>query len=389
MSEETKSTHKCECVEIKLEPCPNSDFLSIVKVHGYTVVVNTKQWEGISRGVYIPPDSIVNTNLPEFSFLIKEAKIDGSYRVKAKKLRGQPSFGMLIPAPDGAELGQNFAEYYGVRHWEPQINYRGLGSLFSNGECTSAPNLYCPKYDVDAGRRYSEQMFVDGEDLIITEKLHGQNWRGVFTDGNLHIGSRTLWKKEFPSYSHITLESLEEKIEDKEKALQVYNKIQYQDKKISVWWAGLHNTKGLKEFLENHPDYIVYGEIINTQGGFSYGLKQGDVQVRIFDILHNGRWLDTFEAFKLTGEDFPWVPFINDQNKRNKVPFLHKFNADSLAKLAEGKTLMEGGTHIREGCIARPTLERSHPRLGRCVLKWVGVAYLEKDQSQIENYSEE
>lgn len=71
-----KSTHKAEVVPVVLEKHPNADSLSIVKVFGYTVVVNTKQWEGHTKAVYIVPDSLVDASRTEFSFLSKCEKAE-------------------------------------------------------------------------------------------------------------------------------------------------------------------------------------------------------------------------------------------------------------------------------------------------------------------------
>ncbi len=84
--ERKKSTHKVEVVPVVLEKHPNADNLSIIRVHGFTVVGNTEAWKNVTKAAYIPSDSLVKVARPEFSFLASQAK-DGLYRVKAKKLR--------------------------------------------------------------------------------------------------------------------------------------------------------------------------------------------------------------------------------------------------------------------------------------------------------------
>ena len=58
------STFRCDVVPVTLEPHPNADSLSLVRVGGYTVCVRTADWEGVDRGVYIPPDSVVPATGP-------------------------------------------------------------------------------------------------------------------------------------------------------------------------------------------------------------------------------------------------------------------------------------------------------------------------------------
>ena len=78
-----KSTHLVEVVPIRLEPHPNADSLSVVRVFdGYTCCVRTADWVGKTKGAYIPPDSVVDSSRAEFAFLA------GHERIKVKKLRG-------------------------------------------------------------------------------------------------------------------------------------------------------------------------------------------------------------------------------------------------------------------------------------------------------------
>lgn len=84
------STFKVEVVPVKLEPHPNADTLSLVRVFdNYTVAVRTEDWIGRTVGAYIPPDSVVPAEREQFAFLI------GHPRIKAKKLRGIVSQGLL------------------------------------------------------------------------------------------------------------------------------------------------------------------------------------------------------------------------------------------------------------------------------------------------------
>src|SRR3954468_7796695 len=104
----SNSTHEVTIVPIILEKHPNADTLSFVNVFGgYTCVVRTQDWQDVKYGAYIPPDSLVDTSRSEFGFLATKARADGLHRVKAMKLRGIVSFGLMIPAPEGAEPGQD------------------------------------------------------------------------------------------------------------------------------------------------------------------------------------------------------------------------------------------------------------------------------------------
>jgi hypothetical protein len=53
------------------------------------------------------------------------------------------------------------------------------------------------------------------------------------------------------------------------------------------------------------------------------------------------------------------------------------FSLDEVKRYSEGKTLlMQQDAHIREGVVVKPLRERTDPKLGRVVLKYVSDSYL-------------
>jgi len=146
-------THKVEVVDVEMEKHPDADSLSIVRVYNFTCVVRTADWEGVTKAAYVQPDSVL-PDKPEFRFLKEtanlrkerdevremvtsgtltpdqaavrfaeiEAKIDANtkyLRVAVRKLRGVISMGMLLPCPEGAQVGDDVAELLGITHYEP------------------------------------------------------------------------------------------------------------------------------------------------------------------------------------------------------------------------------------------------------------------------------
>src|SRR3990167_9344874 len=106
------STHEILIVPVVLEPHPNADTLSLVRVGGWTVVVRTSDWIGESKGIYVPPDYVVpNNSDPKWAFLGPELK---HRRIKVKKLRGIYSEGLLVKADPGMEVGQNVIEQLSI-----------------------------------------------------------------------------------------------------------------------------------------------------------------------------------------------------------------------------------------------------------------------------------
>lgn len=312
------SIHKVEVVPIVLEAHPNADSLSIVRVYGYTVCVRTADWRERAMGAYIPPDSVVDTSRPEFAFLGEHS------RVRVKKLRGVVSMGLLVPAPEGAQLGDDVMERLGVTHWEPVVQTR-------SGDATHPPTCYAPTYDMENARRYASA-FIDGEPVIVTEKIHGANGRFVFHDGVMHCGSRTEWKLDQPDV---------------------------------LWWNALRACPWLEGFCRANPGIVVYGEVYGRVQSLRYGLE-GRVSVLVFDLLRGTEWLPAMEARAL-GLLLSWVPTIA----------VREWSWPAIAELAEGKSLLLGADHIREGVVVKPLTERHHDTIGRVQLKVIGNGYLE------------
>lgn len=318
-----KSTHKVEVVPVVLEPHPNADSLSIVKVFGgYTVCVRTDDWQDEHIGAYIPPDSVVDSSRSEFAFL------QGHERIKVKRLRGIVSMGLLIPAPEWAKAGDNLAEHFNVTHYEPPL------PTSARGDTEAAPQGYRPVYDVDSLRRFTH-LFVEGEPVWITEKIHGASARFCFAGGRMYAGSRTTWKKQDEN---------------------------------NLWWKCLEQHPEVAQFCAENPQMTVYGEAYGSVQNLKYGVKPGEVRLVVFDILNGSMWLDPEAALEIAPR-LPWVP---------RIATGLSFSVETVLTLAEGPSLVSGASHLREGIVVKPMRERSDPEVGRVCLKVVSNAYLEK-----------
>lgn len=313
------STHRVDVVPVVLEPHPNADTLSIVRVHGFTVCARTEDWRGVDRAAYIQPDSVV-PDTPQFAFL------DGKRRIRVKRLRGVVSMGLLVPAPEGASIGDDVADVLGVTRYEPPM------AAWTGGEAAPAPSGYAPVYDLESARRYAAIAFEPGEPVIVTEKIHGANGRWTFDGEVYHAGSRTEWKRSGES----------------------------------IWWHALDGCAALREYLKQHPGDVVYGEVYGQVQDLKYGVERG-VRVAVFDILRGTEWLAPLVAREV-GAILPWVPTL----------FVGPYEWRAIEALAEGPSTIPGAQHVREGCVFKPLHERAHPETGRVCLKLVGNGYLER-----------
>lgn len=314
-----------EVVPIHLEPHENADSLSVVKIRGYSVCVRTADWTEGQLGAYIPPDSVV-PDTEQFSFL------DGHRHIKVKRLRGVFSMGMLIPAPIGAQVGDNVAELLNIIHYEPPLPAE------TGGEAEKPPQGYKPSYDVESFYRF-ESVLQPGEEIVATEKIHGASGRWAFQDGRFWVGSKGEWKRESSG---------------------------------NIWWRVLNENTSLQDFLQANENFTIYGEVYGSVQNLKYGHANGSIALAVFDIWNENvtEWIDYDDARSMI------IPFVDAW-----VPEVYRgpFDAELLKELSDGPSLISGANHIREGIVVKPLHERFDNAIGgRVQVKLVGRKYLEK-----------
>lgn len=355
------SEFKVEVVKIgEVERLPNSDNLSITMVHGgYPVIFKTVDFKEGDLAVYVPVDSIM-PNTPEWEFL------GTSKRIKAKRLRGVFSMGMLVKAQAGWSEGQNVQKELGITKWEDEGTVQ-LESAQGKKKRTAWENfiIYCCKYwylrwlvkpakwitpqkdlskylpeytDIEGYRKHTN-LLQDGEEVVCTEKLHGTNCAYVYAK----VGP--LRKGTFLLRSHHQLRKLGD----------------------GSVWDNVAQQYDLPNKMKQYPGLAIYGEIVGkVQKGFDYGFGQ-KYALRVFDILDikTGKYMN-YQAASV----------IIAGLGLERVPELYKgpWSKDVL-KLANGKTTVDKANHIREGFVVKPLVERT-AKIGRVILKVIGEEYL-------------
>lgn len=321
------STHTAVVTRLKeVKKHENADSLDVVSVGAWTCCTRICEFHEGDLAVFIEPDTLVPVAQPEFAFLQADA-VNGVVRIKAKRLRGVASFGLLIKArPEWRENQDVWAEL-GLEHYEPPIRDANTG-----GEDASAPSVYHVKYDIESLRKYSE-VLIDGEEVEITEKIHGANARFVWHDGTLHVGSHTRWKAKYAE---------------------------------NLWWRAAAAAK-LEDVLQKYPDYLVYGEVYGQVQDLKYGTKTNEVRLAVFDVMYEGRWLPVDAVHELCADcGLDYVPILY------RGPW-----SVECYRFADGRSTLPGADHIREGCVVKPVFPRHSGDLGgRAILKLVSVDYL-------------
>jgi len=321
----------CTIDEVKVHS--NADSLDIVVVKGWQCVTKKGEYSVGDKVVFFPPDTLLPESWTDkFGVTNYCGEKDNMRRVHRTRLRGEPSFGLVVrPEQDWWKVGSEVAEFYGARKYDLPITCK-----LDN----AAPDdPLCPKYtDIENMRNYPH-IFEDGEEVILTEKIHGSSFLLAIIDGEKKAGSRRLMRKEPEDYS------------------------------TSWYWYAwsLPEIKAMMEDLaKNHKQVILYGEVFGPVQFLKYNTAN-KLDIRVFDLFIDGKFVD-YDVFISLCQNFSvkHVPIVA------RIPY----NLKEVAKFSEGQTLVNDAQHIREGVVVKPIKERNHPKIGRCILKYVSDTYL-------------
>jgi RNA ligase (TIGR02306 family) len=343
------STFAVTAERLEVLPHPNADALELARVGAYHAVVRRGEYTTGDVAVYIPEQAILPADLiTELGLTGRLAGPDAN-RVKAVRLRGELSQGIVCrPASlnsdelDSAlECVRDFSDALSITKWVPTPP-----SSF-NGELVSAPD-FMPWIDIENIKRYPD-IFVEGETVQATEKLHGSaccvTWD---SSAGLMVSSKGLGSK----YSAIV-----------ETAGNVYWR--------AVRTNGLADVCALIATRHNASRVGLYGEVYGPGiQDLHYGLDTPGFacfDARIVDTDNpGGRWLERVELQTVT------------TGLCNVVPTLYEgvYDFELLSAIAEGTETVSGSTHhLREGLVMRAVPERSSNH-GRAIAKLVSGAYL-------------
>lgn len=361
----TDTEFTAEVVRVtRILPHPNADKLEIVRFEmkdvgetTYEVVSQIGTFKPGDLAAYFSVDCLLPTKHPDFSFLL--SRLDGAgkevYRLRAARLRGVFSQGLLVPAPKNGseydvEFGQDIAADYGVTYYrapEPGVPSVGGGSY-------KKPAVQpFPVYTVESLKKVP-RLFEEGERVCVTEKIHGTNFRFGWVRRKV-LGIPFGWK--FVIGSHRTIRD---------------------GKKSSYYGDDIYSQyaerKNLAARVRAYKGHTFYGELY----GYTYdGAKIQDLTygrspeagpgLAIFDIRdHHGDWLDPWTRRNLCADlELDHVPVVSGDETLTTTAF----NLDEIQAMAEGKSLLFP-KQLREGVVVENAdgLRRK--------AKYVGQGYL-------------
>lgn len=308
---------------------PNADTLSITQVDGgYPCIFRTGEFAVDDLAVYIPVDSVV-PDTEEYSFLKHK-------RIEAMRLRGIFSMGLLRPLPEElkgvVQPGDDVGARLGITKYVQGTGPNG-SSAFIGGDCERAPEHFnFVRYSDHLPLRKYSRILAEGEEVVITEKLHGANARYIHDGDRLWCGSRGQIKK---------------------------------DEERSLWWK-IARANDMAVRLAREPGHIFFGEVFGQVQDLKYG--RAGLDFRVFDVFDTttGRYVDFWAARRLAETvELPWVPVL----------YVGPWDPSRVTEFAEGRSTIEGADNIREGFVVKPVIERWE-HAGRVQLKYPSESYL-------------
>jgi RNA ligase (TIGR02306 family) len=356
------------CRVERVEKHPNADRMCICLVKGWRVCAGRdpetgrNQFEAGDRCVYIPPDSVLPPDLAErlgvSRYLTPLAKnADGvrppGGRVRVARLRAEPSYGLIFQPDDPSwEVGTDVAGHYGVTRWEPPAET-------VDGDAEPGHPAFHAYTDIENYRNFPD-LFQEGEEVVLTEKIHGKNCRLGLVHVTQADGGRLA---TFMAGSH----------GQRRKEFDVKGR-------RSQFWEVL--TEPVRELLRQAAggaDAVLFGEIYGSGvQDLWYGLENGRVAFRAFDLSVGGKYVD-FDVFR----------GLCERCGVETVPLLYRgpFRAAVVEEHVSGPTTLcpaerAGRFRGREGVVIRPVRERTvvtpSSLFDRLILKAISFEYLER-----------
>ena len=341
-------------------PHPEADRLELAQVGGYLSIVPKGVYKNGDLAVYIPEQAIVPEDILVEIGLVGRLGGKAKNRVRAMKLRGILSQGIIYPNKGNWKLGEVLNEELGIIKYEPVIPASLAGEVSNVGE-----NLTI-KYDIENHKKFPD-VIQEGELVQITEKLHG-----TFS---MFSAIPTSWMDET---SDLHEKLINGRFIAASKGLGAKGLV-FKDNEKNSRNVYINAAKELSLFdfigvLADRYDTIVTvaGEIFG-RGIQDLGYSFTKAQFRLFDVAIGN---ERVEKRFLNHED---IENICKEFGIQRVPLLYvgEFSQEILDKYTNGLETVSGTeSHIREGVVVKPLVERYYSGLGRVMLKSISEAYL-------------
>lgn len=330
--------------QVKIVEHPNAEALEIAKIGDYSSIVRKDYLHNGDMVAYIPEGSVLPPPLIEELGLTGRLSGPEKNRVKAVKLRGVLSQGLCYPARKGWKKGQDVAQELEIIKYEPVVPAGFQGEIMSVGGHRTL------KYDIENFRKFPD-LFVDGEQVVMTEKLHG-----TFAMFAVMSDAMKLSPTSFDSEGYSDPEEEYLVVASKGVAARgLAFKVLAEANKSNIYVRtarSLDLVPAVEEVFGFKSSTFILGEIFGPGvQDMGYGLQAPEF--RIFDIYvgnpGEGRFLGDEELSAACEKlEIPRVPVL----------YRGPFSKEVLDLYTNGEETVGGGRHTREGVVIRPSQER-------------------------------
>ena len=332
----------------EVHPHMNADRLALVTIGGWQCVVLKDAYVPGQRVIFFPPDTVLaqewtdRFGVTQYCQALKGSD-EGRCRIRQTRLRGEPSFGLVIACDELAldmpwDVDTDVAAYFGATKYEPPVKAVA-------GDAVPDYPLFVRYTDIEDLRNFPT-LFRAGELVQATHKLHGTNSRAGVVGGELLAGSHG-WRRQRPDEAGWA--------------------------RNTYWFPlSLGPVRTMVEALGAlYHQVILFGEVYG-QGVQKLDYGQRGLAYAAFDLVLDGRFVDAPTFGSLV--DYYGVPRVPVADTWAwGVGLFPESDLKHVAGLASGKA--HTGEHIREGVVLRPLVERTNPKVGRLILKYASDAY--------------
>lgn len=361
---------------------PNADKLDIICLdEGWECIVKKGEFVLNQRVLFIPPDAVVPKTLHEFlgitNYLGKLPGdcTSGSMRIKAARLRGIPSFGVVISLPKLYEYSRihlSPEDQLSLDHMEEDKSGDLLPALLNitkyvpvekvgPGDAARPLSWFHTYTDIENYRNFP-YLIPKGTSVVVLEKINGSNFRGGYcispeSGGELEYmaGSHNVQRKEFDENGNVSL----------------------------YWTPMTQSMRDMLRYIATNPSLdreekvfsvIAFGEIFGEGvQDMTYGVS--GKTVRIFDIAINGKYIDWDKTLAFC--NYFQIPTVPELDRGEFSDILVKKWTDGPTTVCPQDRIRSKFTG-REGIVIKP-LRESVDKMGRrLVVKSISVDYLNR-----------
>jgi len=256
----------------KIEPHPNADRVEVAYIIGTTAVVPKGMYALQETVDFFPPDVTMSVETADKLGVTKYLKTDVRNNckvVRATKIRGVVSYGIVVKSPCQRTIGEDLSVEYNTGKYEPSPDSKLIA-----GDGATSPAWFHEYTEIEHFYRNAE-LIEEGAQVWASEKIHGSNDRvGMYVDGTIHCGSHHGARKEVDVHE-----------------------------RVSTYWKPVVALTSLLQELVNRYNLpvIVFSEIYGPGVQFMhYGLKESTFAA--FDISVGGKYLDYEEFMVITSK---------------------------------------------------------------------------------------